>query len=169
MKPSYIVGIVLLVIAAIMGVIFVSNSSEDNQASNRGDNSVQTNTDTSDSAQMASPDDGATLIETYPNLEGANIGNEVDAQDKDEVTISVDDFIFEETIVTISKGTTVTWVNNGKVGHDVAATDDSEIGDVNSELLASGESFSHTFEEVGQYDYFCSPHPAQMRGVIIVK
>jgi plastocyanin len=105
----------------------------------------------------------------FENLKGANIGETVDATGQAEVTVSIDDFIFNTTVLTIDKGTKVTWVNDGNVRHDVTTANSSEIQDVNSELLANGESFSHTFEESGRYDYFCSPHPTQMRGVIVVK
>ncbi|MBD3184602.1 hypothetical protein GF312_20140 [Candidatus Poribacteria bacterium] len=37
-----------------------------------------------------------------------------------------------------------------------------------SDNLNTGETFIHTFETTGTYDYICELHPTQMRGEIIV-
>jgi nitrite reductase (NO-forming) len=56
----------------------------------------------------------------------------------------------------IPVGTTVTWTNDdpGMV-HSVTAAD----GSFDSGLLATGETFSHTFDSPGEFEYYCTPHP----------
>jgi len=56
----------------------------------------------------------------------------------------------------ITLGTTVTWTNNdtGMV-HTVTAVD----GSFDSAILQPGQSFSYTFNDPGDFEYFCSPHP----------
>jgi plastocyanin len=49
------------------------------------------------------------------------------------------------------------------VWHTVTAND---LG-FNSGALRIQSSFRHTFEEAGEYDYFCAIH-ASMRGTVIV-
>lgn len=102
------------------------------------------------------------------HLKGANIGETVDATDENEVQVSIDDFIFEPTVITVSKGTTVTWTNEGNVRHDVTSTEDSPMKGLSSDLLANGESYSFTFEDTGDYYYYCQPHPFRMRAAVRV-
>ena len=61
-------------------------------------------------------------------------------------------------------GTTVTWVNDDAVIHTVTDVD----GQFDSGFLGSGEGFSFTFTEPGEYEYFCQPHP-WMRARVIVE
>jgi plastocyanin len=77
----------------------------------------------------------------------------------------------------VEVGGTVTWhVESGT--HDTVAyhADNDKPGRIPedatpwaSDLLAQGESFEHTFEEPGVYDYFCTPHESVgMVGTVIV-
>ena len=60
---------------------------------------------------------------------------------------------------------TVTWVNNdpGMV-HTVTAVD----GSFDSGFMATGESWTYHFDVVGEFEYFCTPHP-YMRAIVIVE
>ncbi len=83
----------------------------------------------------------------------------------DGAVISMVDDRFEPVTLEVAVGTTVTWVNNGADWHSVAAYD----GSFESEKLASGETFSHTFTEHGTTKYICKHHGLQgMMGQIIV-
>lgn len=77
----------------------------------------------------------------------------------------------------VEVGGTVTWhVESGT--HDVVAYHPDNDGPQRipdasspwaSDLLAEGQTFEHTFEEPGVYDYFCTPHEAVgMVGTVIV-
>lgn len=61
----------------------------------------------------------------------------------------------------IPVGTTVTWVNDDSVPHNIQSQDDyGKVIDIfNSPPLNTGDKFSHTFEEGGIYKYHCSWHP----------
>ena len=48
--------------------------------------------------------------------------------------------------------------------HTVTAAD----GSFDSGFLNEGDTFSYTFDEPGEYEYFCSPHP-WMRAKVIVE
>jgi len=58
-------------------------------------------------------------------------------------------------------GTTVTWVNDDSVPHNIQSMD--EKGKViqlfNSPPLNTGDRFEFIFEEEGVYNYYCSFHP----------
>ena len=84
---------------------------------------------------------------------------------------------FKPETVTIDAGTTVTWtqkdpgvhtVTSGSVeqgGNGVATAPD---GRFESGELATGRTFRFTFDQPGIYPYFCSAHPATMRGEVRV-
>jgi len=68
-------------------------------------------------------------------------------------------------VLTVKTGTTVTWTNDDPgVLHTVTSVD--AIFD--SGFLDEGDSWSYTFEEEGEFEYFCAPHP-WMRAKVIVE
>src|SRR5688572_15715121 len=80
-------------------------------------------------------------------------------------TIEMRNNFFSPNNVTIQQGDTVIWVQRGS-NHDTV----SEDGLWSSGILASGRTFSFTFDTPGSYGYFCSPHRSQgMTGTITVE
>jgi plastocyanin len=67
--------------------------------------------------------------------------------------------------VTVDKGGTVTWTNEDNVGHDVTSKD-FKSGDPGG--IANGDTFKHTFDTAGTFDYVCTVHPG-MKGTVVVK
>ena len=67
-------------------------------------------------------------------------------------------------VLRVPVGTTVTWTNDDQMMHSVTAAD----GSFDSGLLDAGESWSYTFDQPGEFEYFCSPHP-WMRAKVIVE
>ena len=63
--------------------------------------------------------------------------------------------------VSVSVGETVTWSNDDSAAHTVTSGIPSEGPDgiFDSSLFMAGTTFEHTFDEAGQYDYFCMVHP----------
>jgi len=73
--------------------------------------------------------------------------------------------------VTIAMGGTVTWENVDNAAHTVTSGSPADGPDGvfdSSLIMAGGATFSHTFDAVGTYDYFCMVHP-WMSGVVIVR
>lgn len=85
-----------------------------------------------------------------------------------EVEVAIEGFEFAQTEITVKKGTTVTWTNKDEASHDVTA-DEEKSGAPQSELLGQGESYSFTFNEVGEFGYHCSPHPYMEAKVTVVE
>jgi len=79
-------------------------------------------------------------------------------------TIKIDNFVFGPDALTVSVGTTVTWINQDDIPHNVMATDKS----FKSRVMDTDERFSFTFTKPGEYPYFCGLHP-HMVGKVIVK
>lgn len=65
--------------------------------------------------------------------------------------------------ITVLKGTTVIWTNNGVVSHTVT----SDTGIFDSGIINPGKTFKYTFNNVGTFKYHCSPH-SFMHGTIKV-
>jgi plastocyanin len=78
-------------------------------------------------------------------------------------TVSIIDFAFDPSSLTVKTGDTVTWTNLGTAeeGHDVKG------GELDSPTLHSGEGYSHTFQTAGTFSYICSIHP-DMEGTVEV-
>jgi len=77
--------------------------------------------------------------------------------------ISIVDFSFNPSTLTIKPGDTVTWTNTSSgTTHTVTGTG------FDSGQLAPGSSFQHTFPTAGTFDFHCSIHPS-MTGQIIVQ
>lgn len=87
--------------------------------------------------------------------------------DPETVTVELQDYQFHPQEIEINAGDTVRWVNEDKrASHDVYFPEEG----IKSERFFGGESFEHTFEEPGTYEYHCQPHENRdMRGVVIVK
>jgi plastocyanin len=67
--------------------------------------------------------------------------------------------------VTVPAGATVQWTNHGHHRHTVTA----EAGQWDSGEVGPGGVYRYTFTRPGMYPYFCTFHPAEMRGAIVVK
>lgn len=78
------------------------------------------------------------------------------------IVVQIGDHYVDPQLVMVKVGTTVTW-RNSSGQHDVTARDEA----FRSPTL--GESFSHTFTQPGRYPFFCSFHPAEMRGEVVVE
>jgi len=97
---------------------------------------------------------------------------------------------FQPATITITVGEDVVWHNNSARAHSVTAYDDGipddadffatggydstsaarEAWDGLNGALESGETFSHTFETPGKFNYFCIPHErAGMAGQVVVE
>lgn len=77
---------------------------------------------------------------------------------------------FDPQIINIIPGSTVTWTNNDSVAHTVTSgnTSDSQTGNIfSSSMIPAGKTFSFTFYDKNDYNYFCQVHP-WMTGQIIV-
>ena len=157
MQKYIIAGLALLSI--IGGIIYVVNDGDMRSAMS------SMNSDGGQESQLSQ--DYGEAVTRY--ISDSDFRGSMDMRGQDSVELSIGDFYFEPTEVIVSPGTTVTWVNDGNVRHNVVSWSQSPKMGLNTELLAKGETYEFTFEESGVYVYFCEPHPFTMRGVVSVQ
>lgn len=82
------------------------------------------------------------------------------------VVIEIRAYKFIPAEVTIKKGTTVRWINMEKRQfHSVWFRD---AGEDPIDYLFPGDTYERTFNNVGEFIYYCEPHEDEMRGLIRV-
>lgn len=167
MKKST-VGIVIGVatLLVIGGVVIVNKTNNTKSAS-----------DTNNTQHDATNSDGHHNSDTETNNSPV-----VDLTNESEVSMDIKDFKYEKPNIKIKKGTTVTWTNRDTVKHNVMAEhegsdqahdpptpEEVNPNELAGPLLAKGESYSFTFNEVSSQPYHCSPHPFMKGSVTVVE
>ncbi len=76
--------------------------------------------------------------------------------------VDIADNAFSPDSLEISVGDTVQWTNMDAVPHTVTFADGPDSGQ-----LTTGTTFSHTFDEAGEFSYTCTIHPS-MQGTVVV-
>ena len=71
--------------------------------------------------------------------------------------------------ITINVGDTIEWINVDTAAHTVTAGSpaDGPSGAFDSSLVMASAAYSFTFEEAGNYDYFCMVHPWMVGSVTV--
>ncbi|HEV2107516.1 MAG TPA: ferritin-like domain-containing protein [Thermomicrobiales bacterium] len=79
------------------------------------------------------------------------------------VVVDIKGFRYRPEMVEVAVGGTVTWTNQEVIVHTATADE----GSFDSGDLSKGDTFSFTFDEPGEYPYFCEYHD-NMHGVVVV-
>jgi amicyanin len=82
----------------------------------------------------------------------------------DKLQVKIDNFSFRPVTLTVAAGSTVTWVNQDDVPHNIVS---SEGKTLKSPVLDTDQKFSYTFDKPGTYAYFCGIHPRMVGKVIV--
>jgi plastocyanin len=82
-------------------------------------------------------------------------------------SITIKNFAFDPSTLTVKTGTAVTWVNQDGAPH-IIVSDTGSPAAFSSDSLSTGASYKFTFTQSGTYTYHCSIHPS-MKGTIIVQ
>jgi len=75
--------------------------------------------------------------------------------------VTIKDFSFGPSAVTIHVGDTIAWTNDGPTAHTATGSG------FDTGILRAGQSSSHTFSTAGTFSYHCTLHPF-MKGTITV-
>ncbi|MGE5297778.1 MAG: cupredoxin family copper-binding protein [Acidobacteriaceae bacterium] len=80
-------------------------------------------------------------------------------------SVVISNFSFSPAHLSVKKGTRVTWLNNDSAPHTVTGGN----GGPSSPTLATGQSYSYTFNQAGTFDYYCSIHPYMTGSVTVTE
>jgi plastocyanin len=78
--------------------------------------------------------------------------------------VEIRNFAYSPQTVEIRAGGSVRFINRDRAGHTATADD----GYFDTGMLGQNEEAVITFDEAGEFPYYCIPHP-HMRGTIVVK
>lgn len=98
------------------------------------------------------------------------------------VQVTIQNYAYQPSDLTIVAGTTVTWVNKDSTGHTVTEGTPNSPKDPSSRAFDSAHgtsganvimipfdgSWSFTFTTPGQYDYYCVPHPYMIGHITVL-
>lgn len=116
-------------------------------------------------SSSASPSAGATQAASAP----ASVSASVSASDAGAGSaagagaVTIKGFAFNPADFSVKVGTKVTWTNQDSAGHTVTF----DTGNVASETLQTGATYSRTFDAAGTFTYHCSIHPAMKATVTV--
>jgi len=74
-------------------------------------------------------------------------------------------FHFNPDVIEVPVGATVTWTNGDAIQHSVTAND----GSFDSGFFTQGESYAHTFDQPGTFEYVCARHGSMHGEVHVVE
>lgn len=167
-----IVALATVPILYLLLMMFVTSGGQRQEASN---------TTGSQSAE-AQPHDETNSDGHHSNTSNTSSSPVIDLTAQSQVAIEIKDFAYSQQNIKIKKGTTVTWTNQDAVEHNVMKehSNDGDAHDAPSKneinpsvlagpLLAKGESYSFTFNDVSANPYHCSPHPYMKGSVTVVE
>jgi plastocyanin len=156
MKTINTVILVLVIGAVVLGVVYFA---------------MRFNVSTPYGTAPANPNPSTSLpptniAQTQPNTPQTtpqiSVPPSANAAQPAAAAVTIQNFTFSPSPLTVSVGTTVAWTNMDSVDHQIKSTT------FNSSPLPKGQTYSFTFTTAGTYDYSCAIHPT-MRGQIIVQ
>lgn len=83
-----------------------------------------------------------------------------------EVTVDAVDNNFKPKYIEISKGTTVNFVNEGRNIHNVLSVAEGAFAPIDADDFDPDDEGNITFDEVGEFPYYCSLHGTKTKGMI---
>ncbi len=101
--------------------------------------------------------------QTIQNTEGQDFTP--NPSESSSVNIEIVNFAYNPLDITVKKGATVTWTNLDSASHTVTSESGNEL---DSDTLSKGQPYSHTFNDAGTFNYYCTIHP-RMKATIIVE
>jgi len=142
-KKAIILVVIILVVLAGGGALLAARNNTDKTKDNTTNNPMN---------QMNMKSPSHTSGDTTPQATSS---------------VTIEDFAFSPANITVKKGTTVTWTNKDSAAHTVTETD-SQTGPDSGDL-ATGKSYSFTYDTAGTFKYHCSIHPSMLGTVTVTE
>ena len=153
MKSRTAPSVIAVAITAVIAAIVLSACGGDSSSSS----DVTASTTTASTADASTADASTTD-------ESSGVEEEQGGAD---ATVTISQSRFDNAELRVAAGTTVSFVNTDPFAHTITSKEDAPVG-FDSGSLEQDETFEFTFDEPGEYPYFCEIHPT-MRAVVIVE
>jgi plastocyanin len=142
MSNKYIIVLVVVLLIIVGGFYFFSNQNPGSSlpANTQNQNLIDNNVTTTPKTPAPKP---IPIINTVVH------------------NVSISNFAFVPATITVRKGETIVWTNKDSTPHTVTG------GDLLSNPLGQGETYSFAYDKTGTFAYHCSIHPS-MKGTVIV-
>jgi plastocyanin len=110
-------------------------------------------------------DDGTAEATGDPDV---TLPDEVVDLDGDPAEVRAIDNSFDPVGARVPAGTTVRWTNAGRQDHDVVPVGDPTAAEWGADVehFHPGDTYEHTFTEPGTYNYYCTIHGTEAKGMV---
>lgn len=78
--------------------------------------------------------------------------------------IEISNLAFSAPALIVKTGDTVVWTNKDTISHTVTSDTGNEMSSL---LLKPGDTYSHTFNTVGTFNYHCEVHPSMKASITV--
>ena len=106
---------------------------------------------------------------SYSTNTNSNSGNNLQTPSGGSInpanTVNIENFAFSPGTLTIKVGQTVTWTNKDSTSHTVTSDSGNELI---SSTLSNSQTYTHTFNSVGTFNYHCSIHTSMKASIIVI-
>ncbi|MFA5763895.1 MAG: DUF4382 domain-containing protein [archaeon] len=99
------------------------------------------------------------------NVDGTvSVGVQTNLNVEVSADVSIADFTYSNAELVVHQGDTVRWTNYDSIPHTVTSVEGSKL---DSGIMVQGETYVHTFDTKGTFDYYCTVHPNMTATVIV--
>ena len=109
------------------------------------------------------PQSRQAAVAAQDQLPAAASKNRDDEAAGEVIMVRINGMRFEPASISVTPGTTVTWVHESPMPHSITGN----AGSLGSGTLYNGQTYSHTFEEDGLFNYYCGIHPSMTGSVLV--
>ena len=138
-----LIGIFAVIL--VLGLVLMTSCAQQKSPTNTGQTGQVDQTQTTGSGNTGSQQGQTAGAKTY--------------------TVDIQGFAFNPPSLKINKGDTVVWTNKDSAPHTVVSDSGDELA---SDSLSNGQTYSHTFNQAGTFNYHCGVHLAMKASVEVV-
>lgn len=146
----------IVLLAAVVALAPVACGSDD------PDQADGTTTTAPGGAEAPSVGSGADEVE-MPDLSAETFK---DQSGRAEVVVDARDNTFRAAYIEVDPGTTITFRNVGRTEHDVYPVVEDAFTPITAEMLQPKDKSEITFDEPGEYPYYCTLHGTTTKGMV---
>jgi plastocyanin len=164
-----LVGI-LLAVVLVLGLILITSCAQQNSPVNTGNTGPagQPQQPQTGGNQGGQPQGGSTPATETPPVQTQTpppSPPSTPSQPAKTYEVTIQGFAFSPFDLKINKGDTVIWTNKDSAPHTVTSDSGNELA---SDSLSNGQTYSHTFNQAGTFNYHCGVHLSMKARVEVV-